>query len=170
MARAVRRRGGFPAKPRKNLQWAGGFFAAPVGVASGTVVVASMVGNAVLALLSQGTIMRTRGRLYMEPNTTGQDPQVHWGIGVVDDRAFLAGSGSTPLGTDLEDFLAFGMLNVGVLSATVDHAPTGALVEIDSKAMRRFDATDTVVLVLEGAVSGHTGNVYGYVDCLIKED
>ena len=166
----TRRRGGFPPRKRQNLQWAGGFFAIPTAVASGVVVVAAMIGNATLAALSQGTIMRTRGRLYMEPNTTGQDPQVHWGIGIVDDRAFLAGAASTPLATDLEDFLAFGMLNVGVLSASVDHAPAGAFVEIDSKAMRRFDVTDTLVLVLEGAASGHTGNVYGYVDCLIKED
>ncbi len=77
---------------------------------------------------------------------------------------------STPLGTDLEDFFGFGMIQSGVLSATVDHGPAGQLFEIDSKAMRRFNATDVIILVLEGVASGHTANIYGYVDFLLKED
>ena len=169
MARQVRR-GGFPARERKNLAWFGTLTAAPVAVVSAGLVSNLIVANATLNVKGQGTVMRTRGHIYMEPNAAGSDPVVSWGMAVVDERARLAGVGGVPLATNLEDLFAFGVLTSGVLGSTVDHGPVGTRVDIDSKAMRRFDLTDSIVLLLEGAASGHTGNVYFSVDCLLKED
>jgi len=166
---AVRRRG-FPARERKNLAWHGSLTGVPVIVVTSGLVSLELVNNATLNAKGQGTIMRTRGHIYMEPTLTGTDPVVSWGLAVVDERARLGGVASVPLATNLEDLFAFGVMSAGELGATVDHGPVGQRVDVDSKAMRRFDLTDSIILVLQGAGSGHSAEVYFHFDMLIKED
>ncbi len=130
--------------------------------------VSALVVNAVLAEFEGGgTIVRTRGRFMVEPATAAQDAVINLGLAVVDERAFAAGAASVPLATDLEDLFWFTSMNLGIFGTTAGNGPQSQTVEVDVKAMRKFDSTDTIVLVATGGGSGHTASLYGYADFLL---
>ena len=164
---AFRRRGSFPARQTKDYQWNGAFFTSPVAIATGAQVTSAMVSNAILSSRAPGTVMRTRGRIIIEANTAGEDPIVELGIGIIDDAAFVAGGAAVPAAGSLEDFLWFGVLSVSAKQSVATSGPAIAQFDIDSKAMRKFDLSSVLVLVVNGN-GGHTANMYGYVDVLTK--
>ena len=163
---AFTRRRNFPARQTKDYQWNGAFFVSPVAIAASAQVTSPMVSNTLLSARAPGTVMRTRGRILIEANTAGEDPVVELGIGVIDDAAFVAGGAAVPAAGSLEDWLWFGVLSIASKQSVATAGPAIAVFDIDSKAMRKFDLSSVVVLVVNG--SAHTANMYGYVDVLTK--
>ncbi len=107
------------------------------------------------ASMLRPTIVRTRGILSIRPQTFGADLAIGgaFGVCVVSDEAFAAGSGSIPRPFDdadwggwlvwrsFEDFYEFGD-STGVRRQAIQ-------MEIDSKVMRKVTVNETIVFMCE---------------------
>ena len=158
---------------KRKKMWAGGFLGVPLATASGGNTATQVITNAQLQTFGgvKGTIVRTRGYVDMAPELTGTDPVVLFGLAVVDALAFAAGVAALPVPTDLNDLFWFTKISVHALPTTVQQGgPTSIRVDIDVKAMRKYDATDIVVLLTQGAASGHAARSFFSIQCLLMEE
>ena len=134
------------------------WFSGPRGetsLISGTVV--EVFGTGLQALEDGLTIVRVRGELFIQllsnPAAIGDGYEGAFGMCVVSENAF--GVGVTAIPAPLADvawngWLVHRFFNVKGVSATLEDGPgASARYEIDSKAMRKFKATDVLVGVLE---------------------
>ncbi len=155
---------------RRKKQWLGSVIATPTTIASGASVALTVVSNANIILAEggggKGTILRTRGWIHISRATNLQDPVVVMGLAVVDERARAIGVTALPTANDLEDLFWFGGAGFSDLGTGVE----GLRLEVDSKAMRKYDATDAIVLVVSGEASGHSAEMLFSIDCLLAEE
>ena len=154
---------------RKTSIWVGATNSTPTSVATATAVVEVITTNAVLTAIGfQGHIARTRGRMTVTPASAGTDPMVAWGIGVFDAGLTTAADFPSPLSEPRDPYMAWGAVYGG--SPVLFEANAGNTMVIDSKGKRRYNDSDNIVLVLEGAASGHTALVMSDFDVLIIPD
>jgi len=156
--------GGVPRRQqRRSVVWLGVTTTAPISIAAGVATVTTVVPNTSLVEFEGGgTVVRTRGIWRMEALAADGDPVLEMGLAVVDERARAAGAGSVPLPADLEDLFWFTVLHAGAL---VETRFADALV--DAKSMRKFDASDAIVLVAQEKSGVHSAVLRGYTDCLL---
>ena len=146
---------GLPSRTRRQSSWAVG----PLGLVSRSSSGVSLFATSAQAQANGLTIVRLRGELLVMV-TAGASVldgfEGAFGICIVSENAFGAGVGSVPspiadIGWD--GWFAYQMFQVKVVTATIGegvNAPSAvARYEIDSKAMRKFKATDTVIAILE---------------------
>ncbi len=159
--------GRFPRSNRKTSVWAGSTTATPIAVASGAIVATTIVSAAVLQAIGfQGYIARTRGRVVAVPDVGTEDPVVTWAVGVFSDNltTFPGPSSQTR-----EPYFAWGTLFA--LSNVADSlAGPAQVMEIDSKGKRRFIEDQKIVMVVEGAASGHAAEFFFDAECLLIPD
>jgi len=161
--------------PRRKSSWdlGPGGTADTTFTASGSAIIAS----GAISILDGTTIVRIRGEVlaYLEATASaGEGFRVGVGILLSEVEAFVAGISAlpTPLAQmDHEDWVwhtIFGLRSAGIVSggAATDRDVAGAVtqarrIEIDSHAMRKFDAGKILVLVAEvveiGAASMNIG-------------
>jgi len=157
---------------QRKKQWAGAFSLANFVIASGVDTVISIVSPAQIDVFGggKGTLVRTRGFIGIAPNAAATDPVVTWGLAVVDARAFAVGPTACPLSSDLEDLFAFGQWATTNLTSTTGFGPFYERIEVDSKAMRKYDVTDEVALVFTTEATGHSINLTFGLSCLLMEE
>ena len=130
-------------------------------VASGAQLVAATTGVAEGSINPVGTIVRIRGCIYMElalETAASTIQEVGVGLALVDDRALAvstsAGAG-LPQPIDDEDYEGWMWWNCSYLAvegnvAVRNQGGHGArMIEIDSKAMRRWDENQTLVWLVQ---------------------
>ncbi len=164
------RRGG---KLERKKQWLGAFTISPTAMASGSLLAVAIVPNATLAVASgggaKGTLVRTRGWLQWAPDVAGEDPQAIFGLAVVDERAFGIGTTALPTASDLEDLFWFSGAAITNFVSTAASGPMATRLEIDSKAMRKYEVTDTIVLLATAGSTGHAASLHFDINCLLME-
>jgi len=149
-------------RPRSALNWFGSAdFTAVSGLASGAAVL-----DQSLTVGVDATVMRTRGRLFVrtDQQVATEDVIGSLGFAVVSAQALAAGVGSIPTPqTDIASDLWFlyDSFTAGFTRASDIGIANNSwhMVEFDSKAMRKVNSTEAVVVVLENA-SGTTGLIY----------
>ncbi len=171
MARIASRRGGavIRSSARKNRSWVGATSSTPQSVATDTAVVVEIASAATIdAVGRQGHIVRTRGSIQCRANTGAEDPMVLWAIGLFHDGLTTAASFPQPDDETREPYFAWGAA-YGQTGVAFEVQPGGHVI-IDSKAKRRFQSDDRVVLLLKGMASGHTALIMFDVDVLLVLD
>ncbi len=170
--RIVRPRSGFirGGSRRKQSVWTGVHSTTPTSVASDTPIVIEVASSAVILAFggAEGHIARTRGRIIATAATGAQDPALIWGVGVFDEGLTTATAFPQPDDETLEPYFAWGMC-FGQTDIALATRP-GSVMDIDSKAKRRYGDTDRIILMLKGVASGHTLSVQFQVICLLIKD
>ena len=131
-----------------------------INVASGASVIISSFEPGANVMLAP-TIVRTRGLVHIRPQTFGASLNVGgaFGVGIVSNEAFVAGTASIPRPFDDADWP--GWFLWGAYSGTLDFADASGRRQWnlsypqDSKAMRKVKSNETVVLMAES----QTGSV-----------
>jgi len=120
--------------------------------------------NAAALALRPFTVVRSRFELYMRSDQAAAAEQQHasFGIAVVSDQAVAVGVTAVPTPfTDMASDLWFVHQNLfGDESSVVDKTRPGTQVSIDSKAMRKVDIGQDIVVVGEFA-TGADGLILG---------
>jgi len=159
MARVVRTFGVRSRAPKRKTLWIGTVNQFVVAVPSGTSVIIAQFDPSANAILG-GTVVRTRGMFLAFPTAHGADLNYAgaYGLGVVSDEAFAAGTVSIPRPYDDDDWP--GWLVHGYWGAHLEFQ--GAQSEMisksepfDSKAMRKVGPNETLVWMAES----QTGSV-----------
>jgi len=110
------------------------------------------------ATLGTTTIIRTRGLISVAPSavTADIDIQGAFGMGIVSDQAFAAGAGSIPGPWTDQDWGGwflwipfFNALEVGAAPSSVELYMPNSVFHFDSKAMRKVEINETVVVMIE---------------------
>ena len=136
-------------------------WARAVGLITSMDVNAEALGSVTLVALESRTIMRFRGRVYAQLDAGAVDERVSimCGIRVATDDAVAAGVAAVgnPFDDELNGWVWTGTLFVssGAEGTVVEDSLTDRI-EIDSKAMRKVKASNTIVFV---AVTPPTGAV-----------
>jgi len=160
-----RRRFGRPGVAKRPTDWVAGSadFSALASVVSGAQAVVSGI-SAQEGIAHLGTIIRMRGCIHLElanETTVATLQEFGIGIGLVDDRALAssptAGTG-LPQPIDDEDFEGWMWWKCGYLGTTENpqtgtgshvRRQAGMDIEIDSKAMRKWDENDALVIIVQ---------------------
>ncbi len=136
-----------------------------VSVAGGASVIIGSF-NPVASIMAHPTIVRTRGTVGVKPASFGADIGIigAWGVGVVSDEAFAAGTASIP--RPFEDADWNGWLAWGVFIQQLEFADaTGRLYNavteysVDSKAMRKIPPGNTLVEMAESQTGAFEVNM-----------
>ena len=172
MAAHVRRFRSASRSPRRLTSWANGPSTAADGSPQGSIGASTTVlaGTAVTALVDGLTIVRLRGELLIWLTTTAAASEGFngaFGIAVANNDAVAAGVGSvmTPITNENWDGWMFhrywNVFSGGVISGGVSadqdmiNATSAVLrLEVDSKAMRKFPASDNLYACIETVESG----------------
>ncbi len=129
-----------------------------VSVASNTSVIISSFDPFAALLDASVTIVRSRGLLRVQPQTLTAGIEVNGAVGacVVTDQAFAAGAASIPgpwTNADWDGWFIWQEYSMRWDQATdVGRQIASIQYEIDSKAMRKVQANETVVLMAESQV------------------
>ena len=140
---------------KRQVTWVGPADQNTVAVASGASVIIASFAPFTGASMHKPTIVRTRGAVAIAPQTFGADVAISgaFGVGIVSDEAFAAGTASIPRPFDdagwdgwfvwgsFSEFYEFGS-SVGVRRQALQ-------IEVDSKAMRKVSDNETIVLMAE---------------------
>ncbi len=157
--RLSRYRGGVTRGKRRATEWIASADQGFIGVATGASVLTQS-----FTPTEQETIVRTRGWLYIRPTilTATSDMSGAFGLGIVSNQALAAGAASIPAPwTDASwdgwlVWIPFSFrVDIGAGQAT---GPTRSNVgqghTIDSKAMRKVELNESVVVMCESQVGG----------------
>ncbi len=142
---------GFRTRAAKRLTtWVGSADTGGSVIAAGTKVI--LQSN---ATLGDTTIVRVRGMLDPRPNVFSQDIDVvgAFGMGIVSDQAFAAGVASVPgpfTDPDFDWFVWMGFSWRSEFTTDIGRLIGSVPQVIDSKAMRKVNQNQTVVIVAEG--------------------
>ncbi len=125
--------------------------------------------NAAALALRPFTIVRTRFIWHVFPDqfAASESQQTAAGIAVVSDEAVAVGVSAVPtpmssMGSDLWLLHEISLGRVQITSASGFESQAGYVMRIDSKAMRKVDiGQDIVVVIQNGATSEGTSNVIG---------
>ena len=152
MARRPHR--GFVRGPQRKTQWIGPAQQGFLTVTSGSSIIASS-----LAFLEPATIVRVRADFTFMPTSFASDLNIVGaiGVGVVTEEAFTAGIASVPDPFDDADWggwllhKLFGAhFEFGTAVGT--EFPASISIDLDSKAMRKVNSGDTMIVVIESQV------------------
>ncbi len=157
MADRLRGARSFPGRSRSKRvsTWVGSADQGAIAVASNATVI--MQSN---ATLGDTTVVRVRGLLVVEPNvyTADKAMQGAFGIGIVSDQAFAAGAASVPGPWTDPDWGGWfvwqawaGRLEF-VTGTGVRVRDSALEYQIDSKAMRKVESNETLIVVAESQV------------------
>ncbi len=165
---ATRRQG-----PRRETQWIAGTFTNNTLAVNSVTLLTSL--NAAALALRPFTIVRTRGifQFASDQETVSENYGISYGEIIVSEQASAAGVGSVPTpetesGSDWHVFeQGLGRLAV---SSAIGIWETGFQKEIDSKAMRKVDLGEDLIVVVEVPASGPSEGVLfrSFVRTLIK--
>ncbi len=138
---------------RRLTEWVASAEQGEVGVATNASVIVQ--SN---ATLFNTTIVRTRGILSVRPTVEGVSLfyQGALGMGIVSDQAFAAGAGSVPGPWTDQDwggwFVWIAFVNRLSVSTDIGRELISINIPFDSKAMRKVEPNETVVVVVESQV------------------
>jgi len=144
--------GGRERQVRQNL-WLGINDTATVVAGSTSTLLTSL--NAAALALRPFTIVRTRLRIFIESDQAAASELMHAAYGrmVVSDQAAAAGTASVPApltNTDAPWYVWEALFNKFLFGdATGFLEPSGTMIEVDSKAMRKVGNNEDVVSVIE---------------------
>jgi len=152
----TRLRRGFPARGGRKRQstWIAPADQATVNVASGTSVIIASFDPAGAGMLAP-TIVRSRGAVGIVPTFSGADLAISgaYGVCIVSDEAFAAGTASIPRPFDDADWGGwfvwrsfFGKFEFDVQGNVF---PNNLIDQVDSKAMRKVSNGETIVMMAE---------------------
>ncbi len=132
----------------RQKEWGGGPFAsASLGITQSVI--------ATLSFSQQRTLIRSRGNLLISgvPDAAGDDTVVGLGLIVLADEAIAAGGAAVPgpIANEIADWLwhQFVPLRAEVTGANDASIASTVRVELDSKAMRKVNATEGISLIAE---------------------
>ena len=151
--------------PKRSMFWEGAHI--DFTLATGLMSMTTVVAEATLENVPQPTLIRVRGQFQIERTAQGATPascNIAMGLLKVTAKAFAAGAASvSAAGTDIgSDWLwhkivpFFGRASVGAESG---EGATEHRLEIDNKAMRKFDNNELLVLVVENVALTSTMTV-----------
>ena len=153
MARSFTRGRGRLGASRKTL-WAG-FGGSNTNLAAGAATIINSA-NAALLLLRPFTIVRTRlvWNVRSDQAAVTENYAAAIGLAVVSDQAVAVGVTAVPtpvtdVGSDLFLMWSAAISQFNFLSSVGFHPASGVMSEIDSKAMRKVDDDQDIVLVVE---------------------
>ncbi len=148
-------------RTKRLTTWFFADFASNTLTAAGGTLVSSL--NAAALALRPFTIIRSRFSFYLSSDQSAsiEAQAVGFGIAVVSDQASAIGVTAVPtpvtdLGSDL--FLAIKLMYADASSVT-DLSKPGQYFEMDSRAMRKVDGDQDVVLVAEGSFTVAQGSI-----------
>jgi len=148
--------------PRRATEWISSADATGLTslAASGTVLDQSLT-SANLASITPFTVVRTRGSLWVRSDQVAgtEEPFGALGFQIVNDNAATAGVASldTPITNEGSDgFFVHQFWQAGFIfaDATGFAAPGWSRYDFDSKAMRKVESQDAIVVTLENASAG----------------
>ena len=166
---AFRRRGGFAPRrqgPRRQTLWFGSADATAVTALGGaTALLAQSVSEATLNAFGgqPQTVVRTRGSLYIQSDqvAAAERPFGALGFAVVTEQARVAGIASLPAPITDEASDKFFVWIPWEAASMVDNAASPAtmmkIFDFDSKAMRKIEGGDSLVVTIENAALGGIG-------------
>jgi len=145
------------------------FVPAEINLSSANSAVLVFSLNAAALALRPFTIVRTRfvWHMFSDQGAANESQQMAAGIAVVSDEATAVGVTAVPtpmssLGSDLWFVHEILLDRFQLVTAAGFTSPTGRFTTIDSKAMRKVDVGQDVVVVLQnGATSEGTSSVIG---------
>jgi len=148
----------------------------PVAIASGAKVVIGQATPALLVGLTPSTIVRTRGILeFHTDNLAATESQSGClGVGIVNEQAqtvgvtALPGPETDPLWEGwfvLQPFRSHTSIN----TAVGFDAPGGRMLDVDSKAMRKLDSSDGLVIMVENNSGSFAFDIQLYLRFLLKK-
>ena len=148
-------RGSFPRGKRRQTDWIGSADQGLVAVASGASQIVQSFAMDGSDLGADATVVRTRGLLVVKPQTGAADINIIGALGIciVTDQAFAAGAASILGPWTNKEWDGWFVWVPFALSLDVTTDVGRLLIsrqyEIDSKAMRKFDAGNTIVVLVE---------------------
>ena len=167
MPNLYRRSRSFPSgsrNKRKTFWFASADVAGLTNLAAATIVVDQAVSKVAIDA-GPGypmTIVRTRGSVWIKTDQVANSEQPFGGFGfaVVGEEARAAGAGSLPgpiLDEDSGQWFVHGFFAQAlvVVSQTSIHHDGFVRTDFDSKAMRKVEENEAIVVMLENASSGH---------------
>ena len=172
--RFTRRSGGL----KRRTSWEGnqlGFT-----LTTGTVAAATLVSEAILEEQGPGTVVRVRGRLQFKVSAVGADNAqsvTHIGLILATSAAVSIGVTALPLpftdiGSDWLVYEAVPLATFDAASLLTSGAQNGSVqtIEIDGKAMRKYDNNMALMVVAQNTVrsSTHTIEISGTLRVLLK--
>ncbi len=141
---------------KRSTDWAFGVASTGLtNIPAASIVTLAAFPAASLSLFAPATIVRTRGRLLVTPDTnSAEESQIGaFGIGFVAPSVGTQAPG--PISDNLWDgwFVYVPIINHFDLITAIGFAQSGAKdgYDIDSKAMRKFETDQTMVVVIENA-------------------
>ena len=121
---------------------------------------ATTLGAGLLNFDAPGTILRCRGYFQASMDATkqvGDDMTMSLGLGIVSSDAAAAGAGSMPdpSGEPEYPWIWWGQLKLRayLTGGAESWGTTAQRIEIDSKAMRRFKPSQSLVLIVQSSTS-----------------
>jgi len=177
---ANQRRGFRRSAPVRRTSWEGTLFG--FTATTGASFAATAISEATLEANAPGTLIRIRGRLGFQVSAAAADnaqADITYGIIRVTASALAAGVVSLPTpGTDIgSDWILYGNVPMGIMDAgsiAIAGGDTGNLatqaIDIDGKAMRKFERNQAFAMVVENTVrsSTMTVEVFGTLRFLLK--
>ena len=154
-------RRGFSPRRGSGSGIARGWELGPGGITQQTITTGSVtaIGAGLTTLGGQLTVMRTRGLLYVYLSAASNDGDgFHGAFGIikVSDQAFAAGVASIPSPVNEAEnngWFVHQYISVHEGFGGANGASTQRI-DVDSKAMRKFDSEETIVAILEVALVG----------------
>ncbi len=174
---ANQRRGFRRTAAKRRTSWEGTTFG--FTVTTGAAFSATAITEAILEANAPGTIVRVRGRLAFRVSAAGADNAqsiINVGLILVNAPALAAGVASLPTPrTDVgSDWMMYDVMPMGIVDSTLT---TGLfpgknaeqLLEVDVKAMRKYDRNQALAMVIEDTVrsSTQTTEVWGFLRFLL---
>ena len=165
----ARRRGSFALRrqgPKRQTLWIGSAdVTAVIALGGATAVLAQSISEATLqsAGALPSTIVRTRGSLYVQSDQTAvaERPFGAIGMSVVSEQARVAGIASLPAPITEESSDMFFLWEPWQAAAVVDSAAVAIQpmyrFDFDSKAMRKIDPGESIVVTIENAALAGIG-------------
>ncbi len=138
--------------PRRRSLWVGYADQSFIAVGAGLKVV---ISNFTLATLDSLTVIRNRGVLSVNSTAVAIDQNIvgAYGIGIVTQQAFAAGVASMPgpwTDSDWDGWMVLLPISFRYdITTDVGRLITTVNTEIDSKAMRKMEANETLVAIAE---------------------
>ncbi len=155
-------RAGFAARSagqRRSTQWgASADITGPTALAANTAILDQAFTQANLDTITPATIIRTRGILWVSTDqlTASEEPFGAMGMMVVTEAARVAGIAAipTPIAEEVDDgFFVFQYFGGPQLFFSATGQQQWARYEFDSKAQRKMNSDEAIVVTLENASS-----------------
>ena len=146
---------------RRKTTWIGPADQGFIAVANGTgVIISSFTPSTTVPSLAQPTVVRTRGSVSIKPEAASADLEIvgAYGLCVVSSQALAAGVASVPTPWNepgWDGWFVWRSFSLDFeFETSVGFGRNALHQEVDSKAMRKVQANEAVVLVAESQAGG----------------